>query len=394
MTSSSSASLTSSTITPSSGVVQYSRGEAKILCTAYGFSSGFTDSQIDYAISNYDVIIMHWYDYSSVRDSILKLKRQKPDLVILVYISAPSASPTIDSYINWTEVNMHENWFLHDVDGNRLQIIWESGWYCMDIANPEWRQYLGDWCYETLFQKCPEIDGIFVDNAWPTFWKDGWRVPREKLPPEYGTTWYADMKGLLAYLKSRIGTKLLIPNTSDNADFVDVSDGKMAEGFVHYPWWDVNYFSPFDYPNQNATYPEQMAKFKNVLDRGKYFLAIDGSLNIQSLEDAKRVFYYSFCSFLLLANEKASFKFEWKTFEDTYGLLPLTYNAGLLGSATGDYYALADSLARDFENGRVIVNYTPYNTTINLEGNFKTLDGAVLNQITLPPHTGVMLYKI
>lgn len=383
------ASHTSNIRIPSLGIVQNARGQVKILCTPYGFSSGFKDWQINYAVSNYDVIDMQWFDYPSVKNSILKLKQQKPDLVILVYISAPSASPAITTYINWTEVNTHEEWFLHDIDGNRLQIEWDSGWYCMDIANLEWRKYLGDWCYETLYVKCPQIDGIFVDNAWGQFSRNVWTVPREKIPKEYDYPWHADMKGLLQYLKTRIGNKLLIPNTQDNTDYIDVSDGKMAEGFVHYPWWDVNYF------DETFNYPEKMAKFKSVIDRGKYFLALDGSSNIQSSEDAKRVFYYSFCSFLLLTEEKASFMFTtWDDFKDPYGLLPLANDAELLGPAIGDYYALTYSLARDFEDGRVIVNYTPYNATINLGGNFKTLDGDVLNQITLPPHTGVMLYEI
>jgi hypothetical protein len=367
--------------------VQYTRGEAKILNCLYS-SVGFTDSEINFIDSNYDVIIINWYDYPVVGNSVVKLKQQKPELIILVYISAPSASPTIDFYgPPWSEVTLHEDWFLHDIDGNRLQIAWESGWYCMDIANPEWRKAMGDWCYETLSPN-PEIDGVFVDNAWVQFSDNEFTVPSTKIPTEYGVMWNAAMKGFLEYIKSRIETKMLIPNLNDNVDFMDVSDGMMAEGFIHYPWWDVNYFGTFNYP-------EQIAKFKSVLDRGKYFLALDGSLNIQSLEDAKRIFYYSFCSFLLIANEKASFMFDtWNAFDDQYGLLPLTYAAGPLGGAMGDYYALADCLVRDFGNGRVIVNYDPYSTTIDLGGNFRTLDGAVLNQTTLPPHTGVILYKV
>jgi hypothetical protein len=388
MISSSHASTTSSSVVLSSGTVQYTRGEAKILNCLYS-SVDFTDSEISYIISNYDVIIINWYNYAPQKDSIVKLKQQKPSLVILVYISAFSASPNEQFYgLPWSEVTTHEDWFLHDVDGNRLQISWESGWYGMDITNAGWQKNLGDWCSEVI-QKCPEIDGIFCDNAWEEFYLDLWTVPSTKIPTGYGATWHADMTSFLAYLKGRIGTKLLIPNTHDTADYVDVSDGEMAEDFIHYSWWDVNYFGTFNYP-------ERIANFKSVLDRGKYFLAIDGALNIQTLEDAQHVFYYSFCSFLLIANEKASFEFTtWDYLgNNAFGLLELTKNAEPLGPATGDYYSLTNCLARNFENGRVIVNYTPYSTTIDLGGNFRTLDGAVLNQTTLLPHTGVILYKV
>jgi hypothetical protein len=389
---------TYSSVVPSSGTVQYLRGEAKILNCLYT-SYGFTEADCQYIVANYDVIVFNCYEYAAtyplVASGVARLKQLKPDLVILMYISAISASPTLTWYMNWSEVNSHENWFLHDIYGNRLQISWSSGWYGIDPANAAWRAYLGDYCYRKM-SEIPGIDGVFIDNVWWQGFKDLWTVPRADLPSNYGLTWYADMKGLLAYIKSRIGTKLVIPNTIDTADFVDVSDGMMAEGFVHYEDWDVNTFGPFGYPYQDLTYPQQLARFKSVLDRGKYFLAIDSASNIPSQADAERVFYYCFCSILLITNEKASFMFTtWNYLgSDSFGLLELTKNAEPLGQPTGDYYSLTNCLARDFENGRVIVNYNPYSTTINLGGNFRTLDGAVLNQITLAPDTGLILYKV
>ena len=383
----SSAVVASTTRLSSSGSIQYPAEDPtekqNILSIAYGFSSGFTASQIDFALSNYDVIVMHWYDYANVKNSIVELKQERPDLKIVVYISAISASPTITEYMDWDEVEIHDDWFLYDVDGNRLQISWSSGWYLMDMSHPGWQDYLGDWCNEVLTE-CPEIDGIFVDNAWVGLYQNDFTVPSEKIPTEYKLTWNDNIRGFLQYIKNRIGYKLLIANTGDGVDFnyLSVCDGMMAEGFVHVPWWSADYFGTFDYS-------ERLANYKNVLDNGKRLLAIDGC----SGTPTDRVFYYSFCSFLLVADDYASYMFRtwWNVFQEEY-FLALTDGAELLGSASSDYYALGDCLVRDFENGMVIVNYNSHSTTVNLGTNYQTLDGTILDQITLSDHTGVILY--
>jgi len=65
--------------------------------------------------------------------------------VLLSYRLATTSGP-VDYIINgqwgsdWDSVTSHEDWFMHNADGERLSNSqWE--WYQNDISNPDWRQY-------------------------------------------------------------------------------------------------------------------------------------------------------------------------------------------------------------------------------------------------------------
>jgi len=280
----------------------------------------------------------------------------------------------------YNEINLHEDWFIHDVDGNRLQITWKSGWYCMNISNPEWRKHLGDWCYETLFVKCPQIDGIFVDNAWHLFSNDIWTVPKEKIPyQQIRATWYEDMKGLLRHIESRIGNKLLIANTHDIADYVDICDGKMKEGFVYAGW--------------GPTFEDFISALSEVSKKGKYFMAHSGT-NFDGIEaDYHRVMLYCFSSYLLgYHGDKTTFGWL-NIYASSKGYYQEFDSAKQIGSPINEYYSIGSVYARDFAEGKVLVNPTTSPYTVDLDSEYKTLDDRTVFNVTLDAHSGIILLR-
>ena len=367
---------TSGTIEPSTGIYKH--------LVAYGYSKGFTDEKIEFISSHFDMLDTHWYDDVRVRESIVKLKQGNPRLIVIIYISAPSASPAISYYGDWSEIDLHEDWFLHDVDGNRLQIVWKSGWYGMDIRSEGWREHLADWC-ATLFEKCPHIDGIFVDNAWKIFLHNLWTVPKEKIPIEYGQTWHEDMKSLLRLIKGRIGNKLLIANTQDTADYVDVCDGIMSEGFVH-PKWHSN----FDF-RYNATY--FINALSEISKKGKYFMAHSGARLDGTEADTRRVMLYCLASYLLgYHGDKTTFG--WINIHGvSRGYCKEFDDAKQIGSPINEYYSIGSVYARDFAEGKVLVNPTTSSYTVDLKSECKTLDGQTVSSVTLNAHSGIILLR-
>jgi len=65
----------------------------------------------------------------------------------------------------------------------------------------------------------------------------------------------------------------------------------------------------------------------------------------------------------------------------------------VIGEPLSDYYQIegTDVYARDFTNVKVLVNPTADSYTINLDGNFKTLEDEEISVVTLNSHTGTIL---
>ena len=67
-----------------------------------------------------------------------------------------------------------------------------------------------------------------------------------------------------------------------------------------------------------------------------------------------------------------------------------------LGSPLGDYYVVNGThvYARDFSSAKVLVNPTYSSYTVNLDGNYETINGTpVPSQITVDPHNGIILKR-
>ena len=358
---------------------------------AYGASRGFDDETADFIASNFDILDTSWYP--AVISGIEKMKAANPKLIVLLYRDVMAMRPY---YEDWAEVDSHEDWFIHDIYGDRL-INRQYGWYCMDVENDGWRNHYANWTKNKL-DSYP-FDGVFADDVWDYFiYEDKWTVPPGDIPTEIGERWHDDMLEMIKFVKSVIGRKLLIVNTPNNNDYVDACDGKMEEGFVHPSWYSYSEFRSID------QWIDKINGVRNVSQKGKYTLVHSGFKELRENktfvdlhpEIVHKMLMYCFSSYLLAINgSKASFGFgSIYNLDGSRGYYSEFDGAKQLGSPINDYYLFDSVFSRDFVNGKVLVNPTTSSYTVSLGQNYKTLDGKTVSSVTLDDHTGVILLRM
>jgi len=380
------ASITQPETIVSSGVIEYSpAGPERIEKRICAYVS-FNDSTASFVASHFDLVIA---DLDTV--TIDQIKTLNPDIIILGYRDVMAMHTY---YSDWAEVNSHEDWFLHDVNGSRL-IRNSWGWYAMDVGNSGWRSHYAEYVKNKL-QSHP-FDGVFADDVWETLPAgDGWNpwtVPIQNVPVEIKQRWYNDMLGMIRFVKESIGGKLLIVNTSNNGDFVNACDGKNEEEFVHPSW-----YAPDDFSDAYIRWKDKVDSLKNISQSGKYYLASSGTVipdnpTQADLEKAHGIMTYCLASYLLgVKGGNGNFGFNDINSKDGSRGYYSEFDVPL-GYPINDYYSIGNIYARDFLNGKVLVNPTLSSSTLLLEENFKTLDGQVVSNITLGSHSGIILLR-
>jgi hypothetical protein len=332
----------------------------------------------------------------TIGPDVVRIKALNPNIIILGYKDIMGIST---SHPDYPVVNAHEDWFLHDIHGNRL-VNRNWGWYAMDVGNNGWRSYYANYVKDKL--DIYLFDGVFADDTWDTFFAGSgwnpWTVPINDVPVEIKNRWHGDMLGMIKFVKATIGEKLMIVNTSNNDDYVDACDGKMNEGFVHNSWTSYSEF------HSTAFLEEQINNVKNVSQRGKYILVDCGFEELGSNktfveshpEIVQKMLIYCFSSYLIAINgANASFGFGnlWNL-DGSRGYYSELDQARQLGCPIGGYYLFNSVYVRDFENGKVLVNLTTSSYNILLDQDYKTLDGQTVSTVTLDDHTGVILLRM
>lgn len=254
------------------------------------------------------------------------LKQQFPNLIVLGYKDVIGMNATLE---DWTEVNQHEDWFVHDLNGNRL---FSGVAYAMDIGNAGWRQHYADY----VVSKCAQgFDGVFADDVWNAWWKDVF--PDPSIVPDI-PDWHTRQIGFLQYVKSVIGNKLLIVNTPNDTDYVDACDGKVQEEFI-------------ELTGEGKTPIDHINALYDITGRGKYYFAW-----VRYLADTEENARFGLCCYLLGLNGAKGyygFKDYWRaeTSRGFYEIMNLNPSAPL-----GPYTQTGDVLTRTFEHLKVSVN--------------------------------------
>ena len=351
---------------------------------AYGLYAPVSEDIIQY-LAQFDLLVLS----SCTNPDVARIKALNPSIIVIAYKDVMAMHKVDD---DWGEVDAHEDWFLHDINGNRFQRPpWN--WYAMDVGNPGWRMHYANYV-KRMLDNYPALDGIFADDTWKIFWYDGWNVPKEQIPADIGPRWYSDMLGMISFVKSTIGNKLLIVNTQDNDNYVDACDGKMNEGFAHPSWWSLDEFHDEWYD-----WKGKVESLKDISQRGKYYLAHSGTIIPENpteadLDKVHNMMIYCFASYLLGVNgEKATFGFNTISSKDGSRGYYSEFDVSL-GSPVNEYYLIGSVYARDFAYGKVLVNPTTSLYTVYLDSEYKTLDGQIVSSITLAAHTAIILLRM
>lgn len=334
-----------------------------------------TDEAVNFVASHFDVVVADFVYTKGFE----KIKAVNPNVTLLGYRDIMAMHTT---YEDWPEVNSHEDWFLHDVDGNRL-IHKGYGWYAMDVGNSGWRSHYSNFVKAKL-DIYPTVDGMFADDVWE--WRDRhntvWTVDPSLVHPEIQQRWHNDMVGMLQHLKSVIGNKLVIINTNEmSGDYLQNTDGMMWEGFIHGGWEGLDDFW------QDPFY--QLEVLSRLSATGKYFLAQSGAKipdnpTQTDLEKAHKIAVYCLAS-ALLASNGLGVSFGWNSILSKDGsqgyYAEMDYDTG---APLGDYYVKDGLYIRDFEYARVLVNFDSASThSTVIEGTTYTLE----------PHSGIIVGK-
>jgi len=304
------------------------------------------------------------------------------------YLSTPGMKA------DWPIINTHEDWFLHDENGERILVYLHTGArerYAIDRTHPGLQRYLAEKGKEII---TAGYDGVFLDNfslellfrredkysGFPagmtnTAWQEGGyellSAMKEELTSEKLLV-FNGVHGGSSHVRSSFQTEGLAPFDSAMRA-ADVCDGGMWEGY--FGWGELNLSE-----SRLSSTVNTLAAFNT---RNKVTIACATG---ESDRDAKTLF----CLYLLsLDGENAYFSYvpnykriRWYPVFDTD-----------IGRPVAEY-ELHDGIAtRRYENGFVSVNAKSQEVTIDLPGVFQNPLGENVEKLTLQPKSGEILFE-
>jgi hypothetical protein len=221
------------------------------------------------------------------------------------------------------------------------------------------------------------------------------------IPQEIQDTWKQRMIDMLSKMREKIGGKLTIYNgfavTRDyDNDFLQFADGGMFEGLFHNGWTPI-------YENISESYwKQQVDKLFDISHtKKKIFLAQTNALIDESTTEAEiqKLAMFSFASFLLGKGDYAYYGFNVFPSDGSIDqFIYFDYWETNIGEPLESYH-LRETVGevniyeREFSNVLVLVNPSEIITTVNLGTSFRTLNGDIVNSVTLESKSGTILYK-
>ena len=353
--------------TPPPSTTQTGINKAAIL---YGAS--WSSSDINFAASHFTLTSI---DFEASASTIQSLKSVNPNLKVLGYrglIAMKDFDPY--KYGDWAEVNFHEDWFLHDAHGNRLECASYPGVWLMDPSNSGWRAHL----VSVINQKINAggYDGVLLDEVYPQEDGNGPQVYYPGMTTADIATWKSDLIGFLHYIKANIiSGKLVLINTPDwtSSDYVNQVDGRMFEGFAHAEWESAS-------TNYNWRPLLTLRQINLALQNeasGKIVWMASGAIATGTSSDASEQ-KFCYTAFLLMAGPTAYFSYNSRLNSDGqkgyYTIMDTN-----IGSPIGAYYQIGNTgvYERDFTDGKVLCNLSGASRTITV--NSKTITMAAFS---------------
>jgi hypothetical protein len=338
------------------------------LCIAYSGAMNSANNR-NYILEHFDVLDCPRY-YTTQTQA---MKQTKPDLIIFGYYDSVMASNELD---DWEYINQHEDWFLHDINGNRIKPLNYQTNYMMN-PNSGWSSYYAQQCKQFLLDN-PQFDGIFSDDVITDFDEIGmeFNVPYSQIPSTIFTNWGTWMNQFIQTTQTAIGTHKVMPNAWKYTTYCQSNCHiHFWEGFIHH--WGKAY-------NDNH-YSVEMIKYAiNMLhsqaELGNVIATNSGCADADAHPvEAKRWMLFCYACLAFAAEDVTKAYFSWNFFMDdnNHGWYPEMDM--ILGQPKGDYYKIANPniYGREFANTYVVANFDPLNSgsvTFQLNGVSYTLN--------------------
>ncbi len=315
-------------------------------------------------------------------------RAENPDIIILAYVPSVSWNTIWEDSLHQDLYNgINYNYWLRDTSGNRTS-IW-PGTYALDLSGG-WSDYLAEFVNSNILST-GLWDGVFYDEVSDSItWVGDLNIT--------DSDWQQGYQNLFSTTRNLAGNNpIIITNGSTNSAYHSYVNGRMYESFPT-PWEEDGSWS--------TVVDNYLEMEKQVAGSPPIFIINTNTDNTGDSDDYQKMRYG--LTSTLLGGGYFSFDFGeqshaqiWYYDEyDAYLGEPLDNPEDELDASNT---TLRPSVwARDFINGKVLVNSTDSTQTIQLDGEYEKLhgtqdstinNGAIVSSITLPPNDGIILLR-
>ncbi|MEK7094940.1 MAG: putative glycoside hydrolase, partial [Patescibacteria group bacterium] len=327
------------------------------------------------------------------------LKQKNPDIILLAYLPTVSYN---EQY--WTDAlhlrlkeKISREMELYNPHGEQIT-IW-PGTVAHNLANPAWRKVWTDFAVNDVYGS-GYWDGIFLDEVASSIsWVGATDLDQNGAQDNSHTAdlaWKAGYADLFATLRSRVGNNaILITNGTSESLLQENVNGRMFESFPT-PWegngrWEDTMRLLFQNENQNQN-PDV------------FFL--NGNTNNSGQIDLQKMRFG--LTSALLGGAFFGYDFGTNRHADTWTFDEYDVFLGRMVSGAKDMLAPLNDIirpsvwSRDFQNGKVLVNATTTEKTIQLEQDFEKVhgdddpvinNGHIVSEVTIPANDGLVLLR-
>ena len=336
----------------------------------------------EFIASHFDVLDCPKTQYTAVAN----VKDINPDITVIGYYDAIFQDQT---WPDWQYVTSHENWFVHDINGNRIERVTYPGQYLMNPSSG-WSDYCAQQNKQFL-QNYPQYDGIFADDTSSDLVDDGYtfEIPFSQFEDGVLDNWATWMIQYMQEVKTAFGNDILMPNAWKHMEMCsEAAHAIFWENFIHGRSSAYNEnglgTNGWNYGIVAIDALHEQAELGNII-------AVNSGCkdaNAHPIEAKKwMLFTYACFSFAVVDLEKAYYSWQFYNTDSSHGYYPEMDIS--LGQPIGDYYHVSGTsqvYARQFANYYVAAN-------LNLLGTGDvtfTINGA---SYTLSPRTAVFIAK-
>jgi hypothetical protein len=318
---------------------------------------------------------------------------QNASWVLLDYRLGTTAGPA--DFINggqwgsdWSTVNAHEDWFMHNASGERLHnSTWD--WYQMDVTNSEWRQY---WLSSVIANlRTDGAQAVFADGFtagiggfWYDQYDERFAGTNAANPAAWsdGVTWLDRLNDFAGYVESGLGGTpeqfSFIPNLDAmvtgwaNPDTSQL-DGAFLEGFGE---WGPAYLH-----GSASDWTLSMNRALAMSSAGKIVIMQPSLLGTPDSATGQLQRGFDLGTDLLLQGEHTYLNMLAPGGSATgayyYPEYSIDIGPAVTPTATAvSQYAWQGVYRRDFQNGLVLVNPTNASVTIDLGQTYERVTGS------------------
>jgi hypothetical protein len=377
---------------------------------------GIFDTTPQTFASLYDMTKADWSAY--VSGKIAQVKTLKPSFKALIYWNMRSVQDVSWMSEVWTAC-VNNGWFL--LDSSRNRILTDVG-YLVDFGNPAYQAWIAN--YLKALMNSVSYDGIYGDNnlAWGTE-EYFWGCSATPINPRTNHAWTdAEVRqAVINYhvaVKNAIGSKVLCCNGiwsgyrfyDHQSAYQEILSASPLDGFMSESLWHP-YVGSSSVIWMSETQWQQAVNFLILVQNNwlsghsnRFYVPVaklaygdNTHTPLPSGCTRAQMAKYAYASTLLGAETGQATQIYFSTFADSaFELQMEQFYDAQIGAPTNDYYMVSRThlYARDFSNGKVLVNPTSTNYAITLPSNtYWTYDGTPVTTLTVQAHTGTILLK-